>query len=122
MSDSAFREDIEEALARHTGEERTALSSQLTTPPQPEMGDFAFPCFALAKRMRKAPAAIAQDIAARIAQERLSRFERVEAAGAYVNFAVKRSLYAAAVLRDAAAQGPAYGSGDEGSGRAIAID
>jgi arginyl-tRNA synthetase len=122
MNESAFREDIEEALARHTGEERTALSSQLTTPPQPDMGDFAYPCFALAKRMKKAPAAIAQEIAARIAQEGLSRFERVAAAGAYVNFSVKRPLYAAAVLREAAARGLAYGSGDEGAGRVIAID
>ena len=38
------------------------IAGYIEVPPKPEMGDFAFPCFRLAKALRKAPPAIAADI------------------------------------------------------------
>ena len=63
-----FREAIAAALAavpawegRFSADEVAAM---LETPPNPDLGDFAFPCFKLAKTLRKAPPLIAQEAAA----------------------------------------------------------
>ena len=52
-----FRQAIASALATPAGLPAEELSTWLETPPTPEMGDFAFPCFKLAKTLRKAPPA-----------------------------------------------------------------
>ncbi|MCZ6554407.1 MAG: hypothetical protein O7A67_11475, partial [SAR324 cluster bacterium] len=59
-------------------------------PPDSGMGDYAFPCFVLAKALRKAPPAIAQQLAAALAAEVAAHplLRSVEAAGPYLNFRV----------------------------------
>ncbi|MCZ6749903.1 MAG: arginine--tRNA ligase [SAR324 cluster bacterium] len=59
-------------------------------PPDAAMGDYAFPCFVLAKALRKAPPAIAQQLAAALAAEVAAHplLRSVEAAGPYLNFRV----------------------------------
>ncbi len=59
-----------------------------TAPPQPEMGDLAFPCFALAKKIGKPPVEIAQDLAKRLLKAK--SIEKAEAAGPYLNFCLAR--------------------------------
>jgi arginyl-tRNA synthetase len=66
-----------------------SLGSKTETKPEtpPEgMGDIAFPCFPLAKELRKAPAEIAKSVAAAIPQDPM--FVSVEAKGPYVNFTI----------------------------------
>jgi arginyl-tRNA synthetase len=121
MNRDSFREEVAAAVARASGLERTEVEKLLAPPPRPDMGDLAFPCFTLAKKLRKAPPAIAQEIAAGIGSG-LGLVEKVEAAGPYVNFTARRAVFAEAVLREAIALGPAYGASDEGAGRVIAID
>jgi len=58
----------------------------LTTPPNPEMGDFSFGCFALAKERKQKPNEIAVSIALKIKNLKLEIFDNVEAVGPYVNF------------------------------------
>jgi len=62
------------------------LDEALTVPPRPEMGDLAFPCFPLAKALRKAPPLIAKELAEKAAAL-LPRgpVARIEAAGPYLN-------------------------------------
>ncbi|MEE8394444.1 MAG: arginine--tRNA ligase [bacterium] len=66
-------------------------------PPDAELGDYAFPCFMLAKTMRKAPPAIAQQLAGALADAvRASELlSAVEAAGPYLNFRVSAAAMAA---------------------------
>jgi len=85
------------------------------------MGDFAYPCFSLAKKLKMAAPAIAKDLAGKMAAG-LSLFDKVEAAGPYVNFSVNRQHFAEAVLRDAITQGSAYGQLKEGEGKVVVID
>lgn len=78
----------------------------LESPPDPAMGDLGMACFALAKAMRKAPNAIAADLAAKIPPVQAglgSWVVAVSAAGPYVNFTLDRTRLAAAVLADPAA-------------------
>lgn len=73
-------------------------------PPRPELGEFALPvCFELAKRLRRAPRQIAQEIAAAMGAALPSGFARVSAeGGGYLNFHVDRAAAAAAGFATAA--------------------
>jgi arginyl-tRNA synthetase len=69
-------------------------------PPKIEFGEYALPiAFELAKKLRKAPRKIAEEIVAGIGM--IPGFEKVEVAGAgYINVRVNRSEVAAALVED----------------------
>jgi len=113
-----FEDAIRRALAAHCGLEPQELC--IERPRDLELGDFAFPCFALAKTLRKAPPAIAAELAGKVAAD-LEGIEAV-ASGPYVNFQVERATLARTVIGAIAARGRDYGGGDEGAGRTIVID
>jgi len=113
-----FIDTIREALARHTGLAPEAV--KVEQPRDPKLGDFAFPCFPLAKELRKAPPAIAAELAEKLAPE-LDEIE-VEATGPFLNFRVGRAALARTVLTEIVARGPEYGSGDEGRGKTVVLD
>jgi len=75
--------------------------------PPPGMGDFAFPCFALASQTKKSPASIAQEIAPQI--PRTEWILRAEANGPYVNFFVDTSCMTSAVLQTILEKKESYG-------------
>jgi arginyl-tRNA synthetase len=87
---------VHAALPGAAGLDDETIASLLDVPPKPELGDFAFPCFRLAKALRKAPPAIAADIASAI--EHTGIVQHAEAAGGYVNLHVRMSEAAALVL------------------------
>ena len=92
----------------------------IEVPPNSEMGDYAFPCFRLAKVFRKAPNMIAADIAQSIeANESISK---VEPAGGYVNFFVNKSQLAKTVINDVLTKGKDYGHSDLGKDKTVVID
>jgi arginyl-tRNA synthetase len=76
-------------------------------PPNPEMGDYGLPCFAWAKAARKAPAAIAQQVAAALGPDEV--IGEVQAAGPYVNLRLRPERVAQVVLGQALAQGEQFG-------------
>ncbi|MBQ7063500.1 MAG: arginine--tRNA ligase [Firmicutes bacterium] len=91
----------------------------LETPPDKKMADYAFPCFRLAKVMRKAPAMIAADVAGKL--QGTEGFESVQAVGPYVNiFIDKRKI--AQLVADAFDSQKPYGSSNEGAGKTIVLD
>ena len=97
--------------------DREKISEILEIPPKEDMGDFAFPCFQLAKVFRKAPNMIAQDIASNIPET--GDLSKVEAAGPYVNFYVNKEVFVTEVLNKVT---DGYGSSDIGNGKTICID
>ena len=98
---------------------QTDLLNLLEKPKNAEMGDLAFPAFTLAKIQRKAPQAIAAEIAETIDQTGL---EKVVAVGPYVNFFLDKKLISSQVLKEVIQDGSAYGQQDLGHGRNVAID
>ena len=96
------------------------IAGMLETPPNPEMGDFAFPCFKLAKALRKAPPLIAGELAAAV--ELPQGVEKAAPTGAYVNFTLDRAAQARAVLERIDREGGRYGGSDVGGGRNVCID
>jgi len=115
-----IRDTIIESLSRAAGMEAAEISAALEIPPSADMGDYAFPCFRLAKTWRKAPPLIAQELSEKI--ELPSCIERAEAVKGYLNFYISRSELARACLAPVLDMGERYGSGDEGRGRVICID
>ena len=89
-------------------------------PPNSDMGDYAFPCFKLAKVFRKAPNMIASDLAENIAAE--GAISKVEPAGGYVNFFVNKSQLAKTVIYDVLTKGKKYGHSDLGKDKTVVID
>lgn len=93
----------------------------IAVPADRKMGDYAFPCFRLAKVLRKAPAQIAEDLKADV----LSRphpFQSVEAVNGYLNFKFDPKAGAAEVIARIVAQKNRYGAFDLGEGRTVTID
>ncbi|RKY20345.1 MAG: arginine--tRNA ligase [Planctomycetota bacterium] len=92
----------------------------VTSPPRPEMGQLAFPCFGLAKQRRQAPPAIATEIAARVAVS--PPLLRVEPMGPYVNAFLDAGAVAGEVLPEVLTRGEQYGRVDIGQGGVVCVD
>lgn len=99
--------------------DQDAILNLLEQPKSSDLGDIAFPAFSLAKVERKAPQAIATDIAEKIDQ---SAFEKVVATGPYVNFFLDKSKISDQVIKSVIEAGADYGQQDEGHGQNITID
>lgn len=92
-------------------------------PPNPEMGDFALPCFKLAKEFRKAPPVIAQELADKLQAEGSDPlFAETQVAGGYLNFFLDKSKVAAEVLGEVKAKGQLYGFSNEGEGKKVLVE
>lgn len=89
-------------------------------PPNKDMGDYAFPCFKLAKVFRKAPNLIAQDIAESIVAE--GDISKVVPMGGYVNFFVNKSQLAKTVINNVLTQKNDYGKSKIGEGKNIIVE
>lgn len=95
------------------------IRNAIETPPNYEMGDFAFPVFSLAKVYRKNPAVIASEIAESINSE---YFERVESASAYINFFINKAVLAENILYEAKLRKEDFGKVDIGQGRNVVVE
>lgn len=111
---------ITEAMEIIFGQSVEGVEGFLETPPNPDMGDFAFPCFKLSRLLRMGPPAIAGKLADAIASDAV--IDRVECVGGYLNFFLHKSGYAQSIVERVLQQGDQYGSSDEGQGRVICID
>ncbi|MBU1766783.1 MAG: arginine--tRNA ligase, partial [Candidatus Omnitrophica bacterium] len=79
----------------------------LEIPPE-GLGDYAFPCFVLAKTFKKSPIQIAQDLAGKIKPTKL--IEKAEAKGPYLNFFVNKTIIAEDILRKIIKEKNKFGS------------
>jgi arginyl-tRNA synthetase len=117
---NAFRDEIIQFLKGRVPLAEAELQRTIEVPPSVDLGDYAFPCFPLAKTLRKAPQTIATELAAAFQPTALIR--EVRAAGPYVNFFVDRPAYIRAGLNAIIAQGSSYGNSTDGTGKTVVID
>jgi arginyl-tRNA synthetase len=117
---NAFRAEIIQFLKGRVPLAEAELQRAIEVPPSVDLGDYAFPCFPLAKTLRKAPQAIATELAAAFQPTALIR--EVRAAGPYVNFFVDRLAYTRTGLNAIIAQGSSYGKSTEGMGKTVVVD
>ena len=101
--------------------ERTAqIEDTLTAPPNPALGDVAFPCFQLARELRAAPQQIAKTVAERILPDAIIAGAKAE--GPYLNVFLNRASVTGQVLGEIAQRPETFGRRDLGQGRALVLD
>jgi len=118
-----FKLEIANCLASAVDIPVEEVLSALEVPANKAMGDFAYPCFRLAKTFRKAPPLIAQDVVEKLKERGFEEcIEKFEAVGGYVNFFVNQKQYIKEVLETVLTQGSHFGESDLGAGKTIVID
>lgn len=95
---------------------------QLTIPPNPEMGDFAFACFSIAKELKMNPAEAAKTIESKIKNQKLKTIDKAQAMGPYVNFYLNPGKVAETILKQIGKQKDKYGDNKSGKGKKVLIE
>ncbi|MBQ6088581.1 MAG: arginine--tRNA ligase [Firmicutes bacterium] len=117
--------NLKEEIAKLISEQVADLSfdeikNMIETPQDSKMGDYAFPCFRLAKVLRKAPPLIAKGIAEAIADNDI--FEKVEQVNAYVNMFISKEEFVEDVIEEVMEQGDDYGRSNVGEGKPVIVE
>lgn len=116
-----IKNEIAETLAKQIeGLSVNEIESMLEIPADNTHGDYAFPCFKLAKTLHKAPPMIAAEIAEKLKGEKL--FEKVEQVNAYINMFIDKKSFMNVVLLGVTEQKEKFGSSNVGEGRNVVID
>lgn len=114
-----FKQIIAKQISKTIEIDAKELEGYIETPKDSKNGDYAFPCFRLAKELRKAPPAIASEIKEKL--EPVEEIEKVEVAGGYLNFFINKSTLAKEVLGEIS-KTEQYGKSMVGEGKNIVID
>ncbi|NLK98258.1 MAG: arginine--tRNA ligase [Epulopiscium sp.] len=116
-----FKVQIVEILYKQFNDlSREEIISMIEIPPSPDMGDYAFPCFRLAKFLRKAPPIIAEEAVAVI--ERPDFLKEIKSVSGYINFYIDKTKFASAIVSNVLKSKEKYGTSNEGEGKNIVID
>ena len=115
-----FKEKIAEKLGEIVEIDKKELLSYIEVPKDNKNGDYSFPCFRLAKELKKAPQIIANEIKEKISLEGTG-IEKVEVIGGFLNFFVNKNEIAKEVLNEIVNR-EEYGRAKIGEGRNIVID
>lgn len=115
-----FKKEIAEILKNQVDMNLKEILEMIEIPPNSQMGDFAFPCFKLAKVFRKAPNLIAQDLSEKINSPDL--LEKVEAVGGYVNFFIQKKVFAESIIKEVLDKKDKFGASDLGKGKKVIVE
>lgn len=115
-----FVEEIVGILAKQVDLSDQEIRDLIEVPPDQKLGDYAFPCFVLSKKLKEAPNQIAGELASRLRATDL--IQEIDSAGPYVNFKVNKSRLAQFVLTQIFEQEAAYGSDRIGQGKTVVIE
>jgi len=114
-----FKQIIAKQISKTIDINEKELESYIEAPKDSKNGDYAFPCFRLAKELRKAPPAIANEIKEKI--EAVEEIEKIEVAGGYLNFFINKTILAKEVLEEIS-KTEQYGKSEIGKEKNIVID
>lgn len=113
-----FKNEVVELIASQIDLPKEKINDLIERPKNAKMGDYAFPCFVLAKKMHKNPAEIAKSIAENLSSE---NFASIQAVGPYVNFSIDHGKLISSTLKDVLDKGEHYGDQELGKGN-VPID
>ena len=116
-----FKENIAQKISEVTNIDKEESKTYIEIPPNSDLGDYAFPCFKLAKSLRKAPPVIASEIKEEIKLDDGS-IEKIEIVGGYLNIYINKASLAETVLKEVAQKQEKYGSSNIGMGKNVVID
>lgn len=115
-----FKFEIAKLISSAADIDVEEVISAIEIPPNSDMGDYAYPCFKLAKVFRKAPPMIAGELVEKI--DKKDFIKEIKTVGAYINFFTEKSVYVKEVLESVLTKEADYGKSTEGNGKTIVID
>lgn len=116
-----FKQKIAEQISKVTKLSEEEIYGYIEVPADEKMGNFAFPCFKLAKELKKAPQIIAQDLKDQMMFED-GLMKEINVVGGYLNFTIQGKAMAETVLKEINAKQEDYGKSTIGQGKNIVID
>lgn len=116
-----FKEEIAKQISEKCeGLQREEVKRAIEIPTDSKMGDYAFPCFKLAKVFRKSPQLIAEDIAEKLSDDDI--FSKVEQVNAYVNIFINFERIAEETIGSVIKSGEKYGESNIGNNKTIIVE
>lgn len=116
-----FKEKVIDLLAKHVNLKKDEIA-KLIEIPKNEFGDFAFPCFVLAREMKKNPVQIASELTSKLTKKLPKNISEIKSVGAYVNFFVKKENLFDEVISKVLKEKESYGSSNLGKGKKVLIE
>lgn len=119
-----FKQTISQIISKATNINEQEIYTYIEVPKDTKNGDYAFPCFRLAKLLKKAPPAIAEELKTNIEKEKAidtNQIIKIDIAGGYLNFYVNKNAITKQVI-DEIAQNEEYGKSKIGEGKTVLID
>ena len=116
-----FKQEIAKQIAKTVDLDVAELESYIEIPKEEKMGDYAFPCFKLAKILKKAPPMIAAEIKEKLEIDN-EVFEKVEMVGGYLNFYIAPKAFIETVSKEFEVNKEKFGSRNVGEGKTVVID
>ena len=117
----SFKKEIAKAIADVTQLDEKELETYIEIPPSSDLGDYAFPCFKLAKALKKAPPTIATEIKENINLDE-NLIEKIDIIGGYLNIYINKVALAENVLKEIEQKQEKYGASNVGQGKNVVID
>jgi len=111
-----FKQEIISLLSKKVRLKKQEIENLIETPKNSDLGDFAFPCFILAKKEKKSPKEIAKKLASNIKPTK--NIQEIKAAGPYLNFFINKQELAKQIIKI----NSNYGKSNIGKKRKIVID
>ena len=119
-----FKEELTHIIAKEANLEENQIRENIEVPKDSRMGDFAFPCFVLAKSLKKSPIVIAEDMKNKIEENSEDKdiIEKIQAVNGFLNFTINKQTLAKEVIKEFNNKGKKYGSSNEGEGKTILVE
>ena len=117
----SFKENIAREIAKATKLNYEEIIIEIETPKEKEQGDYAFPCFRLAKSLKKSPQIIAEEIKEKIELNN-DLIQKMEVVGGYLNFFVRKEALVKTVIDEFQEKDDGYGKSNIGSGKNILVE
>ncbi len=115
-----FKKIVAEKIAKAANLNLEEIYSYIEIPPNQDMGDYAFPCFKLAKVLKKAPPVIATELKEKIEED--NNVEKVNIVGGYLNFYINKLELTKSVLTEIDLKNDNYGSNETGKDKTIIVE
>lgn len=115
-----FKKIIAEKIANASELNIEELIQYIEIPPNTEMGDYAFPCFRLAKILKKSPTMIAEELKSKIEID--DNITKIEIVGGYLNFFINKLVLTKNVLEEIENKKDTYGSNESGKGKTVLVE
>lgn len=94
-----MKNEITKLLADELSVKKSEIENSIEIPPKDRMGDFAFPCFELAKKEKKSPLIIAENLTKNLKKKLPEEISNIDFNGAYVNFFINKNILAESVSK-----------------------